>query len=120
MRYRRDPRRRRYSSSAAQNTEHTHDTDNSMLENTSKEVKKIPLPNEKDEPAFSEKTARTKRSFLSNIFSRQLHTDEIILLGLIFLLIEERIDDDFLLIVLIYLLISEILEEQFRPSEASS
>ena len=55
----------------------------------------------------------------SGIFPRRLQADEIILLGLIFLLIEERIDDDFLLIILIYLLVSEIIEEQFRPSPKS-
>jgi len=84
---------------------------------TLREVEKIPLPNEKDETAFDAMPAAGSRS--PSMFFRKLHSDEIILLFLIFILIAEGIDDDFLLIVLIYLLVSEIFEEYFRLQNKS-
>lgn len=66
----------------------------------------IPLPNEKEEAVAAEFQPRELRrsSFLSFLKSR-IHIEEIILLGLIFLLLEEGIDDEFLLILLIYILL---------------
>ncbi|GAE90010.1 hypothetical protein [Acetivibrio straminisolvens] len=124
MTYKRDPRFRRYGTAAAQNIPYMTDSNFSsentddLPANTSKEVEKIPLPNEKDETAFDE-MPRVRKSPLSMLFSRRLHSDEIILLFLIFILIAEGIDDDFLLIVLIYLLVSEIFEEYFRLPDKS-
>lgn len=66
-----------------------------------KKIDDIPLPNETD-------TVRKKSKGLSvtDFLSRHFQIDELILLGLIFLLLEEKINDDFLLIILIYLLIA--------------
>lgn len=120
MIYRRDPRFRRYNSTAAPNIPHMPDNNPiaentvGMQANTAKGVAKIPLPNEKDETVFDAKAIQARKSPLSMLFPLRLHSDEIILLFLIFILIEEGIDDDFLLIVLIYLLVAEIFEEHFR------
>ncbi|HHV28439.1 hypothetical protein [Acetivibrio mesophilus] len=125
MIYKRDPRFRRYGTVAAQNIPYMQDNNLDpkntvdLPSNTAKEVEKIPLPNEKDEPVFDRKPTQVRKSPLSMLFSRRLHSDEIILLFLIFILIEEGIDDDFLLIVLIYLLVSEIFEEYFRLPDKS-
>ncbi|HOM02840.1 MAG TPA: hypothetical protein PLH43_08455 [Acetivibrio sp.] len=125
MTYKRDPRFRRYGTAAAQNIPYTSDSSFAAANaadlpaNTSREVEKIPLPNEKDEPVFDAIPTQARKSPLSMLFSRRLHSDEIILLFLIFILIAEGIDDDFLLIVLIYLLVSEIFEELFRLPDKS-
>ncbi|HEX3027837.1 MAG TPA: hypothetical protein VHT34_00685 [Clostridia bacterium] len=66
----------------------------------------IPLPNQKeqtDNAAF-----RNNKGFnfpFGSIFKR-IGLEEIILVGLIFLLLNEGIEDDFLLIILIYVLIT--------------
>jgi len=56
---------------------------------TLREVEKIPLPNEKDETAFDAMPAAGSRS--PSMFFRKLHSDEIILLFLIFILIAEEL-----------------------------
>ena len=68
-----------------------------------KNVQDIPLPNEID-TARNEK--KNQRLSLTDFISKRFQIDEIILLGLIFLLLEERINDDYLLIILTYLLIT--------------
>ncbi len=79
-----------------------------VLVKTPEVVAKFPLPNEKDTDATDRSfavTAPGKTSFLETIFKR-IGMEEIILIGLIFLLIEEGIQDELLLIILFYILIS--------------
>lgn len=67
----------------------------------------IPLPNEIEASEVSLHNSRNrtgKTSFLSNLKDR-IHLEEIILLGLIFLLLDEKVEDDFLLLLLVYILI---------------
>lgn len=117
MIYRRDPRFRKYSASAGENIPQPSDYENDKSRSLPKDIDSIPLPNEKDEVASPDLQESTRNTSKPGMFTRRLQADEIILLGLIFLLIEEHIDDDFLLIILIYLLVSEIIEEQFRSSQ---
>jgi len=119
MIYRRDPRYRKYSASAGESIPQPNYHENDKFSDISQDIDRIPLPNEKDEAALPDLQDSTRKINRPGILPRRLQADEIILLGLIFLLIEERIDDDFLLIILIYLLVSEIIEEQFRPSPKS-
>jgi hypothetical protein len=76
-------------------------------ENIIKEVGKIPLPNEFETETGSRKFANT--SFLPDVFSKilgRIRLDDIILIGLIIVLLQERIEDEFLLIILIYILLT--------------
>jgi|LSQX01.1.fsa_nt_gb hypothetical protein len=76
-------------------------------ENKKEEATSIPLPNETDkEPAESKESHRPLGPPFLNFFKKRFGTDEIIILGLILLLFEEKIEDEFLLIVLVYLLLS--------------
>lgn len=74
---------------------------------TLKEVRDIPLPTEVEEPAVQSRTVPRSRigHFLDTIRKR-IGIEEIIIIGLIFLLIEERIEDELLLIILLYLLLT--------------
>lgn len=117
MIYRRDPRFRRYSASVGENVPQPSDYEDDKSRSIPKAIDSIPLPNEKDETAFPDLQEISRKTSRPGIFTQRIQADEIILLGLIFLLIEEHIDDDFLLIILIYLLVSEIIEEQFRSSQ---
>ncbi|TYQ15283.1 UNVERIFIED_CONTAM: hypothetical protein Cloal_1717 [Acetivibrio alkalicellulosi] len=105
------PRRRKYfinnNSRNFNNTRNDSDRD--------KEIEDIPLPNEIDtisnsnddtNKKSSDNFNQSKRASLKDILSKRFKTDEVILLGLIFLLLEEKTHDDYLLIILIYLLIS--------------
>jgi len=69
------------------------------------EVEKIPLPNENPIPSQPGTVRSNRPMFLSNFF-RNIHADDIILLGLILILIQENLEDEFLIIVLLYLLIA--------------
>lgn len=86
-----------------------------VFDGTSQNIKDIPLPNETDSVGseknkFVEVSSKNdeinKRLSLTDFISKRFQTDEIILLGLIFLLLEEKINDDYLLIILTYLLIT--------------
>lgn len=70
----------------------------------------IPLPNENvdTDNRFSTSSKHKGLPFM-DLFKNPLSSfgkDEIILVGLIFLLWQEKVEDEFLLIILIYLLIS--------------
>ncbi|HPD01676.1 MAG TPA: hypothetical protein PLA01_10060 [Acetivibrio sp.] len=117
MIYRRDPRFRRYSASVDESIPQPSGYEDDRSGGISRDIDSIPLPNEKDETAFPNLHESSRKTSRPGIFTRRIQADEIILLVLIFLLIEEHIDDDFLLIILIYLLVSEIIEEQFRSSQ---
>jgi len=69
------------------------------------ELEKIPMPNENPIPSDSGPIRNHRPTFLNNFF-RNIHADDIILLGLIFILIQENLEDEFLIIVLIYLLVA--------------
>lgn len=67
----------------------------------------IPLPNEEEKPLEEvENEQQVHRPSILDFFKSRIHLEEIILLGLIFILLDEKIDDDFLLIMLIYILIT--------------
>jgi hypothetical protein len=72
-------------------------------------VDDIPLPNE--EPLESPRRQSTRKnqpfSFL-NFFMERIGIEEILLLGLLFILLQEGIDDEFLIIILLYVLITGI------------
>lgn len=76
-----------------------------------RQLEYIPFPNEADTrpftPDVAENTENRKRppSLLKTIGSR-IHMDEIIILGLIFILMNEGVEDELLLIALVYLFIS--------------
>jgi hypothetical protein len=103
------PKRRRYPFKRPRNFAYNKTTGGSV-----KKVEDIPLPNEvdavrnekKNTYGFSSKA--NKELSLTDFISKRFQIDEIILLGLIFLLLEERINDDYLLIILTYLLITGI------------
>jgi len=69
------------------------------------EIVSIPPPNKMDSTpvrGFTHHHSKTP-SFL-NFFKGRIKVDEIILLAIIFLLLDEGINDEFLLIILIYIL----------------
>ncbi|MGI6778564.1 MAG: hypothetical protein ACOX7R_11320 [Acetivibrionales bacterium] len=72
----------------------------------------IPLPNEEEpikeinETREIEEVQERYRPSLLDFIKKHIHLEEIILLGLIFILLDEGIDDDFLLIMLIYILLT--------------
>lgn len=71
-----------------------------------REVEKIPLPNEDEKNERTIAQPAESRGFQGlRLFGRNISLDEIILAGLIFLLIYEKIDDEMLLILLIYILL---------------
>lgn len=68
-------------------------------------IEDIPLPNE--EPLETPNRHDIRRShpfpFLS-FFKKRIGIEEILLIGLLFILLQEGIDDEFLIIILLYLL----------------
>lgn len=108
MNYRRVPRFRRYP--YIQPDSGTLQDDTASIKTVEKETVKnemenIPMPNENFEAADPEPARNNKPMFLDN-FIKNIHADDIILLGLIFILIQEKLDDEFLIIILIYLLVA--------------
>ncbi len=85
-------------------------TFNTIIKESFEKNKDIPLPNEKEIPDTNDNSSRGKNKFpLMNIIGERIHLEEIILIGLIFLLISEGlngIEDEFLLIILIYILLA--------------
>lgn len=72
-----------------------------------REVKDIPLPTEAEEATSQERqTPQSRLGQIVDIVRKRIGLEEIIILGLIFLLIQERIDDELLLIILVYILLS--------------
>ncbi|MCR4435392.1 MAG: hypothetical protein QHH06_08640 [Clostridiales bacterium] len=83
-------------------------TDGSPGKNSLEEAVSIPPPNEFEsiaERKFGRKPVRSSRPNFLDIF-RRIKVDEIILIGLIFVLLDEGIEDELLLVVLVYLLLS--------------
>lgn len=76
-------------------------------ESVLKEAGKIPLPNEFETgPGLNR---NSPLSFLPPVFSKilgRIELDDIILIGLIFILFQEKIEDEFLLIILVYILLT--------------
>ncbi|NLD49664.1 MAG: hypothetical protein GX660_21155 [Clostridiaceae bacterium] len=106
MSYRRIPRIRRYYTSSSENNKQ-YPGGNKGLEQEKeiKDVLSIPLPNEKEKQEARDKTqSKVQRPFFLSSIIQNIGADEIIILALLFLLLEEKIEDEFLLIVLIYLL----------------
>lgn len=84
-----------------------------QAESSFREIEKIPLPNEienginlpdqnNDDVGI---TRNRNKPFLSSVF-QNIQPDDIILLGLIFILYQEGIDDEILLILLIYIFLT--------------
>lgn len=70
------------------------------------ELSNIPLPNEVEYP--DEKKPVQRGNPFSNIFNK-IHIDDLILLGLVFLFIDEgrhEAEDDFLIVILLYLFLA--------------
>lgn len=67
--------------------------------------KRIPLPNEREEPApvVRDRPCEARPSFISKILSR-IGPEELILIGILILLLIEEINDDFLILILLYIL----------------
>ncbi|NSW91610.1 MAG: hypothetical protein HPY74_13215 [Firmicutes bacterium] len=93
------------------------DIQEEKLKDDKKKAEEIPLPNELEHipgPGSSSQTgpevinkSRENSAFpFLNIFSRKIQFEEIVILGLIFLLLNEEIRDDILLVVLIYILLT--------------
>lgn len=66
----------------------------------------IPLPTEAEDITDQTFEDRSHSSLYIDIFKKRIFLDEIILVGLIFLLFEEGIEDEFLLIILVYILMA--------------
>lgn len=88
-------------SSTNQTSSTTADSD------TIKGMDQIPLPNEVEEAPhmFSKTRYGHKPSFLDSV-TKHIQVDEILIIGLIFLLFTEGLEDDILIILLIYILVS--------------
>lgn len=84
-------------------------SDNSVSENEppliiTKEYENIPLPNEAEispAPMFEDESLRNLKPF--NIFGKDFFIDDIILVGVIFLLLQDQVNDEFLILILLYL-----------------
>lgn len=110
MNYRRVPRFRRYPYIEPDlGTSQTKTVDLESIENVSdkNDVLNIPMPNENEKSVpVDPGQVRNHKPLSLDSFIRNIHADDIILLGLIFILIQEKLEDEFLIIVLVYLLIS--------------
>jgi len=83
------------------------DTIENTYINVPKGLDDIPLPTEiEDATDITRDSRRPKKPSLLDTLKSKIKLEEIILLGLIFLLFEEGIDDEFLLILLIYILLA--------------
>ncbi len=87
------------------------------LKDTINKDEEIPLPNELEYATGPEIASQTGSEMFnknreSSIFSflktltKKIHLEEIIIVGLIFLLLNEEIKDDILLLILIYILLT--------------
>lgn len=67
----------------------------------------IPMPNEKETTDYFGNDRKKALGFpaILNFFREHVKIEELILVGLIFLVLDESIEDDFLLIILVYILI---------------
>jgi hypothetical protein len=66
----------------------------------------IPLPNNRENISESQHRKKTFNPLsIINFFKERITLEEIILIGVIFVLLEEGIEDEFLLLMLVYILI---------------
>lgn len=108
MSYRRIPRLRRYfTSSIENNKENIQENKSVKPQEEIKKLESIPLPNEEESNNSKEEIrfSAGMPSFLSSL-TKNIGIDEIILIAIIFLLLQEKIEDEFLLIILVYLLLT--------------
>ena len=68
----------------------------------------IPLPNEKENSLESTNAPAVpgRHNNILDFIKTHIHFEEIVLIGLIFILLDEGIDDEFLLIILVYILLT--------------
>lgn len=111
MLYKRNPQRQRrygYQNPAANQSAYTT-TQKAEVE-AIKTIEDIPLPNELESPSdFSPEYRSPGIPSIINFFKERIHLEEIILIGVIFLLLDEGInglEDEFLLIMLVFVLIT--------------
>ncbi|MDP4183010.1 MAG: hypothetical protein Q8942_18225 [Bacillota bacterium] len=106
MLYRRNPIKNiRYPRPAS----HLEDTleQNKTVENIPAELQNLPLPNiASDSPCQRCGPVINKNLSPLHILKDSIGIEEILLLGTILLLIEEKIEDEILLIILVYLLVA--------------
>jgi len=85
------------------NKQYSHfDIASEEKENTNR----IPLPNEEESSEGTDETRKLHKPSILDFFKNHIRLEEIILLGIIFVLLDEGIDDEFLLIILIYILLT--------------
>jgi hypothetical protein len=67
----------------------------------------IPMPNEKETTNYYWKKKKKTSGFpaVLDFIKEHVKIEELLLIGLIFLLFDESIEDDFLLIILVYILL---------------
>jgi len=109
MQYRRYPPERRKSVQAdAAPSPAGAFVDESINLNDLNEIVNIPPPNKAENVPVVEKSAplRSFRPSFVNILKNRLKIDDIILLGIIFILLSEGLEDDFLLLLLVYILLA--------------
>lgn len=108
------PRSRRYKRSESHSKEHKPDSDIKSQDN----MESIPLL---EAPEQAERKSSHASGFLSsifgsgdrdhsgspifNVFGQDIYLDDLLLVGLIILLMTDKIDDEILLIILVYLLL---------------
>lgn len=81
-------------------------TANTIDSDILREIEKIPLPNEAEKKdRFVTASDESRGLPALNVFGRNFFIDDLILIGLIFLLLQEKIEDEFLLIILAYILL---------------
>lgn len=102
MFYRRPPARQRRNLYPARQIPVADIADSDVI----RDIPDIPLPNEAEKSVLPNQDASDTRGFPSiSLLGKNLFLDDIILFGLIFLLLQERIEDEFLLILLVYILL---------------
>jgi hypothetical protein len=81
-------------------------TNNDISTESIKVSADIPLPNNKEnaQGSINQKRGMSPSSII-NFFKNKITIEEIILIGVIFVLLEEGIEDEFLLLMLVYILI---------------
>jgi hypothetical protein len=107
MIYRKQPSgARRYPQYSSEPSSKRDYNDDSGLIYSSERLEDIPLPNEPENTARSENSPSERKGlFFLDIFKDKIHIEEIILVGLIFFLLNEGIEDELLILLLIYILL---------------
>lgn len=78
-----------------------------MGQEIQEEIRQIPMPNEVDSlPPPPRKALDKHRPSFLDAFKNRIQLDDIILLGLLFLLLDESLEDDLLLIILVYIFLT--------------